>query len=329
MLFKAVFDRRRLKWAARGLLVIFTMTSATSCCLSSTKTEPHIVYEFSKKDVCRKPSAFPPLTQAEMQTDWGKELLIGEHFAKGVDLYRAITALKRAQILIPPDLRERRFQIDFMIVECYYYGLKYCEALEAFEESSLISVTPDFPAFRDLLIILHDCYDKMEEFDKAERILKIIEKGDSALANDIQLSIALIEGDIPSSRAIASLSDKCQPVNSFIDQYCQCSKSPRKAQILNAMLPGAGYYYVGQKRAAVTSFVINALFIAAAYQFFANNYIAAGLITTSLESGWYIGGINGAGLAAKEYNEQLYNNLGKGMMTRNDLFPILMLETSF
>jgi len=324
-----LFKKRCLKWVAHSLLLVITITSASSCCLSSTKTEPHIFYEFSKNDICRKSSAFPPLTSIELKSDWGRELLIGEHFAKGIDLYRAITALKRAQILIPNDLSERRHQVDFMVIECYYYGMKYCEALEAFKESSLSSVSPEFPAFRDLLIILHDCYDKMQEFDKAELILKLIEKGDSALANDIQLSIALIEGDIPSSRVMASLSEKCQPVNAFIDQYRQCSKSPRKAQMLNAVLPGAGYYYVGQKRAAVTSFVINTLFIATAYQFFSRNYIAAGLITTSLESGWYLGGINGAGLAAKEYNEQLYNNLGKGMMTRNDLFPVLMLETNF
>lgn len=323
------FYRRHLKCVAHFLLAIMGVVSTCGCCLSSTKTEPQIFYEFSKKDVYAKPSAFAPLTAEELQTDWGKELLIAEYFAKDVDLYRTITALKRAQVLIPRDMMERRQQIDFMIIESYYYGMKYCEAIEAFKEGSLTSVSPEFPAFRDLLIILHDCYDKTEEYDKAEMILRFIEKNDSGLANDIQLSIALIEGDISSSRALASMSAKSQPVNAFLDQYCQCSKSPRKAQILNAILPGAGYYYVGQKKAATTSFVINALFIAAAYQFFARNYIAAGLITVSLESGWYIGGINGAGLAAKEYNEQLYNNLGKGMMTRNDLFPILMLETSF
>lgn len=324
-----LFNPQCLRCVARGLCTVLCVTSFSGCCLSSTKLEPRIHYEFSRNDVVRKPSAFPPLSAEELQTDWGKELLIGEHFAKSIDLYRAITALKRAQILIPPALRDRRQQIDFMLIESYYFGSKYCDVVQTFEESSLTSISPTFPAFRDLLIILHDCYDKIESFEKAEHILQIIENKEPSLANEIQLSMALVEGDFPRSRALAACSTKCEPVQDFLIQYCTCSKSPRKAQVLNAIFPGAGYYYVGQRRTAVTSFVINALFIAAAYQFFARNSIAAGLITVSLESGWYFGGINGAGLAAKEYNEQLYNNLGKGMMTRNDLFPILMLETSF
>jgi len=275
------------------------------------------------------PSAFDPLTPKEISEEWGRELLIGNRFAKDLDLYRAITSFKRALILMPVNTTERRLQAEFAIVQSYYLGAKYCDAIESFENSQLPGVSPEFPAFRELLIIMHDSYDKTAEYDRAEQILKIIEKGDSHLANNIQLAIAITEGDIQSAKSLAVQSNKCQPVNEFFNQYCKCSLSPRKAQFLNAVLPGAGYYYVGQKRAAVTSFLINGLFSAATYYFFNNGNWAAGLVTLSLESGWYIGGINGAGLEAKEYNEQHYNNMGKGTMTRNDLFPILMLETSF
>ena len=95
------------------------------------------------------------------------------------------------------------------------------------------------------------------------------------------------------------------------------------------LLPGAGYYYVGQKKAALTAFVINSLFTAAAYQFFAKGYPAAGFITLSFEAGWYFGGINGAGLAAKEYNERLYEVKAKDFMLKERLFPLLTFETSF
>ena len=45
--------------------------------------------------------------------------------------------------------------------------------------------------------------------------------------------------------------------------------------------------------------------------------------------GWYFGGINGAGLAAQEYNERVYERLARDTMIENKLFPILMLEKAF
>lgn len=301
----------------------------TSCTMSSTKIEPNIALKPSRNDIRDLPSAFEPLTSNELESAFAKELLIANQFAKRLDLYRAITAYKRALFLIPPNQTKRKLQIEFAIVQAYYLAGKYCDAVQEFEDGSLKNITPSFPAFKELLIMMHDSYDKMKEFDKAEAILKLIAKGDEKLANDIQLSIALSEGDLPSSRQLAKLSQHCESVNLFLNQYCACSKSPKKAQILNALLPGAGYYYVGQKRAAATSFLLNALFSTATYYFIDNGNWAAGLITLSLEAGWYIGGINGAGLEAKEYNEILYKNMGKGMMYRNNLFPILNFETVF
>ncbi len=115
----------------------------------------------------------------------------------------------------------------------------------------------------------------------------------------------------------------------FFSEYCCKAKSVKKAQMLNAILPGAGYYYVGQKKSALTSFIINTLFTAAAYQLFDKGYFAGGLIVSSLELGWYLGGINGAGLEAKEYNQSIYNTMAKDTMAQNRLFPVLMFETTF
>lgn len=314
----------------KALSLIALATALTGCAMSKTKTEPALCVRAVECDIKRRPSAFEPLTPKERETHWGVELLVGQRFARTMDFYRAITAFKRALFLIPPEHPERRLQIEYSIVESYYLAGKFAEAVAAFEESGLNRINPEnFPPFRDLLIIIHDSYDKMGKFEKAEQVLKIIESGDSELANDLQISIALTEGDIPSARSLAALSKKREPVVDFLNQYRCESKSPRKAQWLNAILPGAGYYYTGQRQAAMTSFIINSLFTAATVVFFKQHNYGAGLIALSLESGWYIGGINGAGLAAKEWNESIYNNLGKGMMTRNDLFPFLMLETTF
>lgn len=266
-------------------------------------------------------SAFESLTPQELDEDWGRELLIASSFAKEFDLYRAITGFKRAQILIPKD-HPRLQQIEYSIIESYYLGQKYQDVISAFEASSLLEIRPDFPALGQLLIILKDSYQKMGLEEKACRILAIIEKGNEDVSYKLKMYDAVASADFCEIQSLGGAEE-------FLMDYALNAKSVTKARQLNALLPGAGYYYVGQKKSAVTSFLINSLFIAAAYQFFDRGYYAAGVITTSLELGWYLGGINGAGIEANEYNERLYESQAKNFLIKQGMFPILMFETSF
>ena len=246
-----------------------------------------------------------------------------------MDLYRAITAYKRALFLIPSKETARRMQIEYCIVQAYYLGYKYDSAVEAFETSQVVKYAePSFPAYRDLLIILFECYVHVNQCEKRENIEKLIRELDCTLANDLNAYTAFRSADFESIAEVDSGTDNTDYAD-FLEQYCCASKSVDKARFYNAVIPGAGYLYVGQKKTALTSLVINSLFIAAAYCFFDNGNIPAGLITTSLEMGWYFGGINGAGLAAEEYNQRLYEVNAKEMMVNHKLFPILMIGTSF
>ena len=190
-------------------------------------------------------------------------------------------------------------------------------------------VNPDFPAFNNLLLIVFDCYLQTQHEDKAECLLEIIRKFSPETADDLSLYQNLKSGEIESSRCLISQHRESEAMEKDFAFYDQFAKSPRKARILNAVLPGAGYYYVGQRRSAMTSFIINVLFTAAAYQFFRNGYPAAGAITASIEAGWYLGGINGAGLEAHEFNTRLYEGISRKILTDNACFPVLMFETSF
>lgn len=118
-------------------------------------------------------------------------------------------------------------------------------------------------------------------------------------------------------------------LTNLLTSYDAKKKSPCKAQFANGILPGAGYLYVGQKQAALTSFLLNGLFIYAAVYFYTNGNVAAGVITTSFEMGWYFGGIYGAGEAAKYYNERLYERQAYPALSYNKLFPVLMLKYGF
>lgn len=294
------------------------------CQANSHLLEPSISYSPPTCLVETLPSAFPPITPKEMRQEWAKELIIANNFAMEIDFYRAITAYKRALILSSHASQERRWQIEYGIIQSYYLGGKYAEALEAFEKSQLADLPYAFPALDDLLLILADSYRQVGECAKAERILSIIETRNCQTAEKLHIYEEVQTGQLD---ALSREAD--EGIGCFFNSYCQQAKSVRKAQVLNAVLPGAGYYYVGQKQAAITSFVINTLFIAAAYHFFNQGNYAAGLIVSSLESGWYLGGINGAGLAAKEYNERLYEATAKDFLIKNKLFPVLMLQYAF
>ncbi len=314
----------------KGLALIIAISICLSGCQPrSLPIEPTITYVIPQHKLERLPSAFPPLSADERSQDWANELLIGDAFAREEDLYRAITAYKRALLLTPRELMERRLQIQYDIALCYYVGSKYQEVINTFESGDLIEAKPPFPAFNNLLIMLYDSYMRQHQCEKAEAVLQLIETCSPETARDLNLYTDVVEGDLAAVQDDISNHPSDEALSTYFCEYAQNAKSTSKAKMLNAILPGAGYYYVGQKNAALTSFLINTLFIAAAYQFFHHGYYAAGAITTSLETGWYFGGINGAGIAAKEYNEILYNNLQHRMLAENRLFPVLMFETAF
>jgi hypothetical protein len=81
-------------------------------------------------------------------------------------------------------------------------------------------------------------------------------------------------------------------------------KSPEVAGTLSAILPGAGYVYVGQPAQAASSFLLNGLFILGAVAAFTHESPVLGGILTFFELGWYQGGIRSAAAAAREANEE-------------------------
>lgn len=304
---------------AKGFLLLCLVTS---CVSNSCRFEPAICYYPNEHLLETLSSSFAPLTDEEIQTEWGKEYFVGLQFAKEFDLYRAITSFKRSLFFIPLD-NKRCFEIEFCIVEAYYLGKKYAEALNTFELGRLGEIPLEFPALRELLLMLYESYIAEGQIEKAIRILGLL---DEKQRSQLELNYALQTADFAMLSAKAESDEK---LSNFLSSYCDCTLSPQKARFLNAVFPGAGYAYVGQKKTALTSFLINALFITAAYQFFDRGYAALGLITASIETGWYFGGINGAGIAAAEHNEYVYEIQAKDFMIRQKLFPILMFEYAF
>lgn len=321
--------KSKLRGFANSLIFLGLALLLSSCQPVRSDLDPVIMYSPSISRIRALPSAFPPLEEKERWQEWAKELMIGDTFAKEFDFYRAITCYKRALILLPAEAIERHLQIDYSIILCYYLGQKYQEAINTFEESALTQVNALFPAFNNLLIMLYDCYREVGVEERAESLFELIQKCSPETAIDLSLYDKLKEGNLTEAQTIICAHPLRSSLQSSLDFYGAHAKSPKQARTLNALLPGAGYYYVGQSQAAATSFLINTLFTTAAYQFFKRGYVAAGAITMSIEMGWYLGGINGAGLEAEEFNSRLYEGVAKNLLYEHSYFPVLMFETAF
>lgn len=318
----------------RILLSLTLIAFASACTRVPSRIEPPLKSPPHPKELQREKrvylclpenfsvSPFPPLTQEERCSDWGKEYTLALCFADDFDLYRAITGFKRALWLLPQDECSRRLEIEYAIALAYFLGQKYVEVVYRVESSDLICVDDSFPAFDDLLLILYESYEQLGRTRFADHILSLIEQKDPARARKLNLLSALKCADLET----LSQNPSCEHI---ICGYEKEAKSIRKAQILNAMLPGAGYWYVGLKQTAVTALLINVLFIAAGAHFLTHGNTAAGAVTLSLEGGWYFGGIAGAGYAAKQYNEHLYCNYASKITQRDNLYPIMMLKYTF
>ncbi|MBN1914490.1 MAG: tetratricopeptide repeat protein [Parachlamydiales bacterium] len=298
----------------------------TSCYRISDKIEPTLAPTIEESQINSLPSPFPSLSMKEKQEDWGKELTIAKALAHEFDLYPAVSTLKRAKALLPPDSKDRLEEIEYDMLLAYYLGNQYQTLTYHFEKSSLPHVDKTFLPFHDMVLLLYDSYRNIRDFESMNKMRQVIDENYPGTQKKLLLSDSLITGNIDELEALAPTHPSIQ---NLLDVYKKEKKSPFTAQLLNALIPGSGYLYIGQKRSAITSFLLNGLFIAATVRFFQLDYTAAGIITLSFEAGWYFGGIYGAGLETKYYNEKVYQKYASQLLHQEKLFPIFMLEYSF
>ncbi len=298
----------------------------SSCYRVGNQIEPKLNCVVQDRYLQSLPSPFPLATADQKLEDWEKEEKIGRGFAHELDLYQTITAFKRASFLLPPSFSEKKEQLDYSIFISYYLGGKYQETIYSFENSSLRKSNHSFLPYHDVLLIMYDSYLHLYETDKADSLLNYMSKIYPDTAQKLELSKLLSQGNVDELSLYASAYPE---VNHLLTEYRKGKKSVSCAQLLNAILPGSGFLYLGQKQSALTSFLVNGVFIWSSVYFFNRNNIPAGAIFASLEAGWYFGGIYGAGLEAKFYNERLYERLATSMMNKERYFPILMLQYGF
>lgn len=307
----------------RGMILATSLLLLASCLTSCQKEEiaPKIAYSIHESQLKKLPSPFEVLQEAERKTDWGREYTIGRGFGKKLDFYRAITALERAELLLPEENVERKREIEYQVLLSYYLGKRHNEVIHTFEAGSLKTVSSDFAPYRDLLVILYDSYLELGMRERAYPLLGLIHNTYPETYERLLLSTALKDADFEALETFGA--------TQIVETYRSEKKSKGRAQLFNGILPGLGYFYLGQTHTAITALLCNALFFAATFYFFRRRAIAAALIFLGFSIGWYVGGIQGAATQTKIYNERLYETMVIQAANREGHFPIFQLQYGF
>lgn len=314
----------------KPLLLIITSLLAASCSRINPQLQLKLKADYTAQDYDQLTSAFTPLSASELNTSWGQELAFAQHLAQSFDFYRAISSLKKASFLLEDSKAARHQQCEFGVLLCYTLAGEHERARTYFTRSSLPAATPAFPAHKELLQLLEIIYESDPCHGKGyQEVLAIMQSHYPVLEKKTSISRALAKADLQEALNLSS-DTPFDSVPSLIEScYCPNVKSIRTAQTLNAVLPGAGYLYVGQRQSALTSFLLNAIFIWSTVELFHHNHPGPAIFMLSLESGWYFGGILGAGLAAREYNEALYTQVASPLLQQKRYHPLLMLKRTF
>jgi hypothetical protein len=302
---------------------LFSIVLLAGCFRVGDELEPQINASVQDRYLKSLPSPFP---HTEGSGDWEKEERIGMGFAKELDLYQALTAFKRASFLLPTSDTTHRTELDYDTLLSYYFGGKYEETLYTFDMTPLRRTTPEFAPYHDLMVILYDSHSHLNHTEQADEIIDYMKTTYPETGQKLALSKILLKGDISALEKEAPAHPEIQ---TLLQSYYSEKKSTRTAQLLNTIAPGAGYFYLGQTQSGLTAALLNGLFIWASVYFFQRGNTAAGIIFTSVEAGWYFGGIYGAGEEAKLYNERVYEKHATPLMNENRYFPILMLKYGF
>jgi len=233
-------------------------------------------------------------------------------FAAG-EYYRAITEARRYLSLFPTGQRSEAMAKS--IGDAYLMSHEWAEAVAAYDEfftrfpASTLAGTATFykaiallkqgataeaerlfqltlsgaesekkgeAARWEILLLI-----RANRFDEAEKMLK-----DRLLRPDIEKEAGRIEELLKAKKGVVY-------------------KSPETAGALSALLPGAGQFYNERYRDGVYSFLLNTLFILAAYKAYESDNYGLGAILTLFEIGWYTGGIYGAVGGAHKVNRNL------------------------
>lgn len=247
------------------------------------------------------------MSQAE--SDKPSILKFGDHLYAEGDYYRAITEYKRFMFL--DDVDENKNTIRFRIGMSYFKAEKYESAIRIFRDIS--RRTENTSLIDKSRTMLAACYYETSDYSMTLNTLQDVARNEE---DTLPMKIGwchLMDGN--TREAIDTLStvrdtskQKSESLNlvqkaKLYDELP--AKSPATAGILSALLPGAGQVYNGRYRDALTSLILNGLFLWGTIEAFDNDENVAGVFGAIVSSGWYAGNVYNAVSGSHKLNRNI------------------------
>ena len=258
-------------------------------------------------------------------------------FAKGLyqqeDYFRAITEAKR--YLFNNSEGYLAEEALILIADAYASAGDDKEALKLY--AKFISDHPASKNRAGVLVRIGKVYADGHRYKEAAKFFTKASNNPSAppsvvkRANTWLFLASLLEEDTEYvSRAINAETNITERRNldDFKNKYEGLSlKSPALAGTLAAIVPGAGHLYLGRKRDAFASFLLNGLFIWGMVESFQNDNVGAGITLSLFEIGWYAGNIYSAVNGAHKHNRRLKDSFKLGFTVDSGLLTSRVNKT--
>lgn len=196
---------------------------------------------------------------------------LGEQYDRALDLFRNLLDEYRDQ--------EVGKEAAYQVGECYSLSEDYELALIEFK--NFVEDNPHHPLAEKAKWEMAWAYIYLENYSSASTQLLLIKEGSLYQEPSQELSHAL--NKLPHLP----------------------HKSPLIAGLLAAVIPGAGHFYMGKKKQAISSFITNALLFFGSYEAFSKQLYTAGGFLSFFSLNYYSGNIFGALDNAHKYNRKV------------------------
>jgi TolA-binding protein len=271
-----------------------------------------------------------------------EQLRFAEEAIEKGEYQRAIIELERFLHFFPRDEEVPRAR--YLIGLSYLRAKNYQNARNTFEE--ILRAYPGTPLAAQTLFMIGESFYLQGLYEQAETIYRRIvaeqPQGDLRSRAVYRLGWTLMHmgrwkeasqtfDEVP---PISPLSSHARDLSrKSLQGESLPSKDPVTAGVLAAALPGLGHAYSNRYKDGLVAFLLNGLFIWAAYESFHQDHEVLGGILSFLELGWYSGNIYSAVNSAHKYNRAAKNdflrNLEVGPYTTRDGQVGLALHMTF
>jgi hypothetical protein len=274
---------------------------------------------FFLKNPLFRPSFETPLPQprffldqnSDLSLDYNLEYKLAKSCLYDKALESTIYGFKKSQCLAKT--QEEASKAHYGLIYTYFLSKKWDELKHDYLRGGLDSLDQKAPYYKDALLM---CYIALCELKVPFLTQDVKNKlcEDRALAQIILDYESLEKGNYP------------KRYQDIYAKFLSLKKSPLKAGLLNAFLPGSGYLYLNQKQSAITAFLLLGLLCFCLFVLSKQKQIAFSLLIYSIFTGFYWGSIVGVTESCQFYNKTIHGYLFDPIMNQDKLFLELHID---